>query len=144
MNNCDHMKGGEVYIYLSIFATVLYDVRSCVIDEVLKKSADDAYQYMWYTDTTLATPFLGVGCGRFQLVSGDLAMLTCELMRKCEMLVIMKYNKGGIGRSMLTGGVNSPVCVLVNEFCCSKVCLAAADTLQREVDCHSGSAAAKK
>ncbi|MCD9558426.1 hypothetical protein HAX54_015800, partial [Datura stramonium] len=47
-------------------------------------------------------------------------MVTCELMKKCEMLVIMKYNKGGIGRSMLTEGTNIPVCVLLNEFHCSK------------------------
>ncbi|MCE3050387.1 hypothetical protein HAX54_047087, partial [Datura stramonium] len=44
---------------------------------------------------------------RFQLVSGDVAMMTCELLRKCEILVVMKCNKDGKGRSMLTRGMNS-------------------------------------
>ncbi|MCD7457996.1 hypothetical protein HAX54_036847, partial [Datura stramonium] len=48
------------------------------------------------------------------------AMLTCELMMKCEMLVILKYYKGGKGISMWTGGTNIPVYVLLNEFCCCK------------------------
>ncbi|MCD7463869.1 hypothetical protein HAX54_051589 [Datura stramonium] len=71
-------------------------------------------------------------------------MLTCELMRKCEILVIMKCNKSGKGRSMLNGGKNSPVCVLFSGFLYSKVCLAAVNTLQREVDRHSGFAVAEK
>ncbi|MCD9645925.1 hypothetical protein HAX54_035331, partial [Datura stramonium] len=75
---------------------------------------------------------------RFQFVSGDVAMLTCELMRKYQILVIMKCNKGGKERSILTGGTNSPFCVLFNGFRCSKVCLTP------EVDRHSGSAAVEK
>ncbi|MCE5166687.1 hypothetical protein HAX54_024211, partial [Datura stramonium] len=57
-----------------------------------------------------------------QVVSSDIAMLICELMMKCERLVIMKYHNGGKGRSILIGEMNVPVCDLHSEFRCSKEC----------------------
>ncbi|MCE2055788.1 hypothetical protein HAX54_043429, partial [Datura stramonium] len=39
-----------------------------------------------------------------------------------EMLVIVKYNNSGKGRSIFIGGTNIPVCVLLSEFRYSKVC----------------------
>ncbi|MCD7449177.1 hypothetical protein HAX54_049923 [Datura stramonium] len=45
---------------------------------------------------------------------------------------------------MFTGGMNIIVCVLLSEFRCSKVFLTTEETLLREVDRHSWSAAAEK